>query len=148
MSSFDVKSNSDENPVTSQYEAWVGILYACISADNQITDSETATLTRVLQSKEKFVGIEMASLYVKAFNLRIEMGQLKYISACCEWILDQDKETVFALTLEVLLADGKLEKEEKNIIEVLSNRLQIESGMTSKIIEVIFLKNRGNIKGI
>lgn len=148
MSSFDHKKNKDLNPVASAHEAWVGILYSCISADNQITDSETATLSRVLLSKEQFIGIEIAPLYAKSFALRIEMGQLKYLSACCEWIQKEDKETVFALALEVLLADGKLEKEEKNIIEVLSNRLQIEDAMTSKIIEVIFLKNRGNIKGI
>ena len=78
----------------------------------------------------------------------MEMGQLKYVSTCCEWIKDEDKETVFALALEVLLADGILEKEEKNVIEVLSKLLKIDVGMASKIIEVIFLKNKGNVKGI
>ena len=73
---------------------------------------------------------------------------MKYISACCELVEDEDKETLFALALEVLLADGILEKEEKNVIEILSNRLKIDAEMTSKIIEVIFLKNKGNIKGI
>ena len=148
MSLFDDNKNKDKNLIVSAHEAWVGILYSCISADNQITDSETAALSRVLHSKEQFIGIDIAPLYAKSYTLRIEMGQLKYLSACCEWIQKEDKETVFALALEVLLADGKLEKEEKNIIEVLSNRLQIEAAMTSKIIEVIFLKNRGNIKGI
>ncbi|MES2577528.1 MAG: tellurite resistance TerB family protein [Bacteroidota bacterium] len=148
MNSFEDKNNSDQNPVTSEFEAWVGILYSCISADNQITDSETASLSRVLHSKQKFIGIDMAPLYAKSFNLRMELGQLKYISACCELIKEEDKETVFALALEVLLADGTLEKEEKNLIEVLSNRLKIDADMTSKIIEVIFLKNKGNIKGI
>ena len=148
MSSFEDKNNSDQNPVTSEFEAWVGILYSCISADNQITDSETATLSRILHSKQKFLGIDIAPLYAKSFNLRTELGQLKYISACCELIKEEDKETVFALALEVLLADGTLEKEEKNIIEVLSNHLKLEAEMTSKIIEVIFLKNKGNIKGI
>lgn len=146
MSSFE--NNSSQNTVNSEFEAWVGILYSCISADNQITDSETATLSRVLSSKQKFVGIDIAPLYRKAFNVRAELGQLKYISACSEWIKGEDKETVFALALEVLLADGTLEKEEKNVIEVLSNQLEIEKEMTSKIIEVIFLKNKGNIKGI
>ncbi|MFV8335612.1 tellurite resistance TerB family protein [Flavobacterium sp. RSP29] len=148
MSSFEDKNNTDQNPVTSEFEAWVGILYSCISADNQITDSETASLSRVLHSKQKFIGIDIAPLYEKSFNLRIELGQLKYISACCELINEEDKETVFALALEVLLADGTLEKEEKNVIEILSNRLKLEAEMTSKIIEVIFLKNKGNIKGI
>ncbi|MFH6971564.1 hypothetical protein DR871_009560 [Flavobacterium petrolei] len=147
MSSFE-NNNSSQNTVNSEFEAWVGILYSCISADNQITDSETATLSRVLSSKQKFIGIDIAPLYRKAFNVRAELGQLKYISACSEWIKGEDKETVFALALEVLLADGTLEKEEKNVIEVLSNQLEIEKEMTSKIIEVIFLKNKGNIKGI
>jgi uncharacterized tellurite resistance protein B-like protein len=147
MSSFE-NNNSGQNTVNSELEAWVGILYSCISADNQITDSETATLSRVLSSKQKFIGIDIAPLYRKAFNVRAELGQLKYISACSEWIKGEDKETVFALALEVLLADGTLEKEEKNVIEVLSNQLEIEKEMTSKIIEVIFLKNKGNIKGI
>lgn len=147
MSSFE-NNNNIQNTVNSEFEAWVGILYSCISADNQITDSETVTLSRVLYSKQKFVGIDIAPLYRKAFNVRAELGQLKYISACSEWIKGEDKETVFALALEVLLADGTLEKEEKNVIEVLSNQLEIEKEMTSKIIEVIFLKNKGNIKGI
>ena len=147
MNPFE-NNNSSQNTVNSEFEAWVGILYSCISADNQISDSETATLSRVLSSKQKFIGIDIAPLYRKAFNVRAELGQLKYISACSEWIKGEDKETVFALALEVLLADGTLEKEEKNVIEVLSNQLEIEKEMTSKIIEVIFLKNKGNIKGI
>ena len=148
MSSFEDKNNSSQNQVSSDFEAWVGILYSCISADNQITDSEKASLSRLLHSKQKFIGIDIAPLYAKSFNLRTELGQLKYISACCELIKEEDKETVFALALEVLLADGTLEKEEKNVIEILSNRLKIDAEMTSKIIEVIFLKNKGNIKGI
>ena len=147
MNSFEDKNNNGQNPVTSEFEAWVGILYSCISADNQIKDSETASLSRVLLSKQKFIGIDIAPLYAKSLNLRTELGQLKYISACCELIKEEDKETVFALALEVLLADGTLEKEEKNVIEILSNRLKIDAEMTSKIIEVIFLKNKGNIKG-
>ena len=148
MSSFEDKNNSSQNQVSSDFEAWVGILYSCISADNQITDSEKASLSRLLHSKQKFIGIDIAPLYAKSFNLRTELGQLKYISACCELVEDEDKKTVFALALEVLLADGTLEKEEKNVIEILSNRLKIDAEMTSKIIEVIFLKNKGNIKGI
>lgn len=148
MNSFEHQNSMAENQVNSELEAWVGILYSCVAADHKITDSEKATLTRLLQSKEKFNGIEIAPLYSKAFNLRTELGQLKYISSCSELIKDEDKETLFALALEVLLADGTLEKEEKNLIEVLSNQLKLREGMTSKIVEVIFLKNKGNIKGI
>ena len=82
MSSFEDKNNEDQNWVVSEFEAWVGILYSCISADNQIKDSEKASLSRVLYSKQKFVGIDITPLYSKSFNLRTELGQLKYISDC------------------------------------------------------------------
>ncbi|MFV5685893.1 TerB family tellurite resistance protein [Flavobacterium sp. GB2R13] len=140
------KNNTALNPVTSELEAWVGILYSCISADNQIKDSETASLSKLLYSKEKFEGVDIAPLYAKSYHLKMELGQLKYIAACCELIKEEDKETVFAIALEILLSDGLLGEEEKNVIEVLSKELKIDSGMTSKIIEVIFLKNKGNSK--
>jgi hypothetical protein len=41
-----------------------------------------------------------------------------------------------------------LKKEEKKRTEVLSNQLEIEKEMTSKIIEVIFLKIKEILKGI
>lgn len=148
MNSLEDQNNNIQNQVHSEFEAWVGILYSCIAADHQITDSEKATLARLLHSKEKFIGIDIVPLYAKAFNLRTELGQLKFISACSDYIKEEDKETLFALALEVLLADGTLEKEEKNIIEVLSKQLKLQDEMTRKIVEVIFLKNRGNIKGI
>ncbi|MFV8376571.1 hypothetical protein [Flavobacterium sp. LB1P71] len=141
-------NNAALNPVTSELEAWVGILYSCISADNLIKDSETASLSKLLYSKEKFNGIDIAPLYAKSYHLKTELGQLKYIAACCELINEADKETVFALALEILLSDGLLGEEEKNVIEVLSNQLKMDTGMTSKIIEVIFLKNKGNLKEI
>nr|WP_314897740.1 TerB family tellurite resistance protein [uncultured Flavobacterium sp.] len=141
-------NNTALNPVTSELEAWVGILYSCISADNLIKDSETASLSKLLYSKEKFEGVDIAPLYAKSYHLKTELGQLKYIAACCELINEADKETVFALALEILLSDGTLGKEEKNVIEVLSKQLKIDTGMTSKIIEVIFLKNKGNLKEI
>ncbi|MDI1303963.1 MAG: hypothetical protein PSX42_03785, partial [bacterium] len=78
--------------------------------------------------------------------LKTDLGQLKYMVACSEQIKEEDKATVFALALEILLSDGLLGEEEKNIIEVLSKQLKIDAGMTSKIIEVIFLKNKGNVK--
>jgi uncharacterized tellurite resistance protein B-like protein len=143
---FEEKNNTPINPVISELDAWVGILYSCISADNQIKDSETASLSKLFHSKEKFVGVDIATLYAKSFNLKMELGQLKYMVACSEQIKEEDKATVFALALEILLSDGLLGDEEKNIIEVLSKQLKIDAGMTSKIIEVIFLKNKGNVK--
>ena len=143
-----VNDNNNSSVVTTELEAWFGILYSCISADKQITENETKILTRIIHSKQKFAEVDLATLFLKSFDLKKQLGQLTFISACCEQIKDEDKNMLFALALEVLLADGVLEEEEKNLIEIISNSLKIDSKMSSKIIEVIFLKNKGNRKGI
>ena len=143
-----VNDNNNSSVVTTELEAWFGILYSCISADKQITENETKILTRIIHSKQKFAEVDLATLFLKSFDLKKQLGQLTFISACCEQIMDEDKNMLFALALEVLLADGVLEEEEKNLIEIISNSLKIDSKMSSKIIEVIFLKNKGNRKGI
>lgn len=135
-----------ENPIQCEAEAWLGILYTCIKADHYITEAENKSLTRILYSKEKFKNVDFGPYYETAVSLYKELGQLKYVKACCSRIKTEDKETLFALALDVLLADGTLEKEEKCLIEILSNHLGVSSSMSSKIIEVMFLKNRGNIK--
>ncbi len=143
-----VNDNNNSSIVTTELEAWFGILYSCISADKQITANETKILTRIIHSKQKFVGVDLVPLFLKSFDLKKQLGQLKFISACCVHIEEEDKNMLFALALEVLLADGVLEEEEKKLIEIISNTLKIDLKMSSKIIEVIFLKNKGNIKGI
>ena len=140
--------NNNNNRVITELEAWFGILYSCISADKQITANETNVLSRILHSKQKFVGVDIAPLFFKFSELKEQLGQVKIISACCELIKEEDKNMLFALALEVLLADGILEEAEKNLIEIISNTLKIDIKMSSKIIEVIFLKNKGNTKGI
>jgi uncharacterized tellurite resistance protein B-like protein len=143
-----VNDNNSSGIVTTELEAWFGILYSCISADKQITANETNILTRIIYSKQKFVGVDIVPLFLKSFHLKEQLGQLTFISACCEQIKEEDKNMLFALALEVLLADGILEKEEKNLIEIITSSLKIDSKLSSKIIEVIFLKNKGNVKGI
>lgn len=143
-----VNDHSNSNRVATELEAWFGILYSCISADKLITANETKVLSRILHSKQKFVGVDIAPLFLKSSGLKEQLGQLKFISACCELIEEEHKNMLFALALEVLLADGTLEEAEKNLIEIISNALKMDSKMSSKIIEVIFLKNKGNTKGI
>ncbi len=143
-----VNDNNNSNRVINELEAWFGILYSCISVDKLITANETKVLSRILHSKQNFVGVDIAPLFLKSSGLKEKLGQVKFISSCCELIKEEDKNMLFALALEVLLADGTLEEAEKSLIEIISNTLKIDPKMSSKIIEVIFLKNKGNTKGI
>ena len=134
--------------VATELEAWVGILYSCMSVDMQITKNEITVLSRILVTKQKFAEIDVESLCKKAAEAKGDIGELNYIRECSKLIAEDDKNMIFALALEILLADGILEQKEKDFIEIVSNSLEIAPKMSSKIIEVIFLKNKGNVKGI
>jgi uncharacterized tellurite resistance protein B-like protein len=52
---------------------------------------------------------------------------------------------LFALVIELLLADGFLGEKEKEILEYLTDLLKIESELAQKIVEVMLIKNKGNV---
>jgi hypothetical protein len=40
--------------VATELDAWVGILYSCMSVDMQVTNYEITVMSRILVSKQKF----------------------------------------------------------------------------------------------
>ena len=82
-----VNDDNNSKRVSTELEAWFGILYSCISADRQITVNETKILTRIIHSKQKFVGVDLVPFFLKSSDLKQQMGQLAFLSACCERIV-------------------------------------------------------------
>ena len=52
----------------SDLEAWIGILYACMSSDGIVSDVEIDSLSRMIVLKQKFSGIDIAPLYDSSFR--------------------------------------------------------------------------------
>jgi DNA-directed RNA polymerase subunit F len=53
------------------------------------------------------------------------------------------QETVFAVTTDLVLADGDLAEEEEELLNELYTALKISEEMAGKIIDVISIKNKG-----
>ena len=146
MSLFENIDNSNLKKIeTTEYEAWIGILYACMSSDGEISESEINYLINSINSKEKFLGIEISPFYEKAIVKKSEIGQLKLLDYYCQFIAEEDKPTVFCLAVDIVLSDGELHGEEKNVIEIISKRFNLNQDLASRIIEVILIKNKGNL---
>ena len=129
---------------SSDHEAWIGILYACMTADGTVGGSEIDALARMLVFKLKFAGIEFKPLYQNVLNAKAAIGGLGLVQACSKFINETDKDTLFAMAVEIVLADGKLDKDEELIIEAVANELHINRELADKIIEVMLIRNRGN----
>jgi hypothetical protein len=52
-------------------------------------------------------------------------------------------ETAFTLSVDVVLSDGVVTREERDFISKLQQKLNVGNRLAAKILEVILIKNRG-----
>jgi uncharacterized tellurite resistance protein B-like protein len=150
MGLFDKLFNSNPSTVTyspkSEQEAWVAIMYACIAADGDVSEAETDKMIQFLVYKSMFKGDNIIEdFYKPAMIAQKQIGSKLVIDSSTSLITDDDKPTLFALVMELLLADGILGDQEQEIVEYLSESLKLESTFAHKIVEVMLIKNKGNV---
>ena len=129
---------------TSDKEAWIGILYACIASDGKIGSSEIESLSRMIGNKRKFNNTEINPLCKKVIGAIKTISPKKLVDICSPLIKEEDKPTLFSMAVDIVLSDGILEIEEQEIIEHLAMTLAMDKVMVVKIIEVMLIRNKGN----
>lgn len=149
MGLFDKFFNSQPTtfvfkPETEQ-EAWTAILYACMAIDGDVSDPEIDSLSQMLVRKSFIDSEDLVSDYKLAMAAHKNMGSKALIDSSVSSISGDRKLTLFALSLELLLSDGILSDDEKGIIEYLSTSLKLDESTSSKIVEVILIKNKENL---
>jgi uncharacterized tellurite resistance protein B-like protein len=144
---FSTKSTAQQtltyNP-HSEHEAWVAILYTCMSVDGDVSDAEIDALARILVFKNKFQYVDIVPLYRSAAQGKMRVGFFSVIESSVALINEEDKPTLLALATEMVLSDGIITDKEKELIEFLAKQLTIDETLAAKIIEVILIKNKDN----
>lgn len=130
----------------SDLEAWNGILYACMSSDDVVSDVEIDALSRMIVHKQKFSGVDISPLYELVSEAKLKVGGIGLVEACVEFINESDKDTLFSMAMEIVLADGILEKDELKVIELIADRMKIDPELVQNIVQVMLIRNRGNVR--
>lgn len=129
----------------SDLEAWIGILYACMSSDGEVSDVEIDSLSRMIIHKQKFSGIDISPLYNAVADAKLKIGGIGLVEACSEFVNEGDKDTLFSMAIEIVLADGIIKKDEEKVIELIADRMKIDMELVEKIIQVMLIRNKGNV---
>ncbi|PSR54200.1 hypothetical protein AHMF7605_12035 [Adhaeribacter arboris] len=155
MGLFDKIFNSDTNnkPNPEQYlyspkseqEAWIAIMYACMISDGEVSDAEVSQLSRTVVFKSLFKDHNTIDYYKTAMTAHIKLDSKQLIDLCVSKVSDNNKATLFAITLELVMFDGTLSDSDKDIIEHLATALQLQDELASKIIEVTLIRNKYNV---
>lgn len=129
----------------SEQEAWLAIMYGCIAVDDEVADAELEKLTQTLVGKSLFGEYDISALFKTVLFTHTQIGSKQLIDNSVELVAPENKPTLFALTIELVLADGILADKEIELVEYLGSALDLEPGLVKKIEDVILILNKGNV---
>jgi uncharacterized tellurite resistance protein B-like protein len=127
-----------------EQEAWIAVMYVCISTDGNVSDAEIDNLSRIVTFKSIFDDYNVAELYKKAAKAKEQGGEGQLLSKAAELITDETKFSLFACALDLVCADGSIEKKEQMMIEKVAEALKIDETTAKDYVDVIIAKNKFN----
>lgn len=146
MGLFDrIFQTAPEETKLTQQEAFAGIAIAMAGVDGSIAESEWAGIVnyiRRLKLYDNFSSPAFDKLFDKLFKILKKDGAGALVKASTDNLSDDLKLTAFACAVDIALADGVLEEEEKTIINQLAEALSIPEKTAIPIIEVMIIKNK------
>jgi uncharacterized tellurite resistance protein B-like protein len=127
-------------------QAFASICLIAVAADGVITGNESQAITTIFSRMNLFSDISgnnMRDMIDMLLNI-LKAGNAKALFDKAVVALPADlKETVFAITTDLVLADGELSEEEETLLDELYNALAIPEALADKIIDVMLIKNKG-----
>lgn len=118
-----------------EQEAWIAIMHACIAVDEDVADEELEELAQTLAYKPLFEGHNVREYYKSVLLAHARIGSKQLIDNSAEYISLEKKYDLFALTIELVLADGVLASKEEELISYISSALDLEEETAQRIVE-------------
>jgi uncharacterized tellurite resistance protein B-like protein len=146
MSIFDkaVSQTDASNPITSEYEGFLALLYAGISSDGKQKSSEINLALDIMIHKKMFNNADTHDWIGKMKSLKEQVGdEGKFINYAADKITPGLRPMVFANVVDMMLADGEVADTEKRTLEMMQKALKVDDNLALKIIEVVVVKNKG-----
>ena len=127
-------------------EAFAAISLIAVAADGIITESEKQGISNIFSRMELFNNYseERKKEILNRLLGMIKKKEIKPLfDAAVAKLPKELKETVFAISTDLVLVDGSLAEEEEQLLNELYNALEISETVANNIIDVMIIKNKG-----
>ena len=127
-------------------EAFAGILMGASGCDGHIADDEIQSLaTCLLRMKlyQRSTEKQFGQILNKVHGILKKKGVEVLVQGCCDSLPSELRNAAFTNAVDIVLADGVVEPDEKAFIEMLAGRLKIDGPTAKTIAEIMVIKNRG-----
>ncbi len=147
MSLFDRASGSQSRVqnALSQAEAFTGIALIAVASDGNLSQKQANDIYQALSNLKALNSHskdDMQSMFDDLSGIIRHEGVNSLFDAAKDSLSEELREAAFAIATDLVLADGIL-AEEQDFLTELYQALRIRSEIGQKIIEVMFIKNRG-----
>ncbi len=142
----DKFSGLTRNTTLGPAEAFAAIALSAVAADGYISNEEIMSLITILSRMQLFRSYSndvMRRMFDKLLSLFQRQGMEALINLAVTSLPHELNETAFAVTTDIVLADGEVTAEEEQLLNYLYRILNISEATASKIIDVMLIKNRG-----
>ncbi len=127
-------------------EAFAAVALAAVAADGNISEEEgRGIITGLARMKlfENYNPNKMGSMFNKLIGIIKNQGIESLVTLSKENLPQELRETAFAVATDLALADGTIDKSEKDILTKIQQTLGVPEETAIKIIEVMLIKNKG-----
>lgn len=127
-------------------EAFAAILLMTVSIDGDISDEEVESVIAIsnrMQLLRNQTAGEFNSMIRKLRGLLQKHGASWLLAKAAERLPVELRQTAFAISADLVFADGTVEPGEKKLLESIQVAMGIPDDLALKIVEVLQIKNRG-----
>ncbi|MGC9505930.1 tellurite resistance TerB family protein [Baaleninema sp.] len=127
-------------------ESFLAITLLAIAADGYISDDETRVLNSTLWRQKMFRSYSsdtIASSIDRLLGIIRRQGSEVLLNAAIAGIPHDLHDTVFAVTTDIILADGEVTAEEEDLLNELHQALDLPDDLAQTIVAVMVIKNKG-----
>lgn len=148
MSLFDKLSSARQQSQTTlgPAEAFAALALIAVAADGYAADAEEQLLMITLSRMQLFrsyPGDVLQRMLDRLLSILQRQGADSLLAAALASLPHDLNETAFAVTADIVLADGEVTEEEEEFLNQLHHSLEIPEETALKIIDVMLIKNRG-----
>jgi len=127
-------------------ESFAGILLAASACDGHVSNDEShQLLTALFHMKlfKRFNEKQFNGVMNKLLGVLKKSGPDALVDGCVEVFPKELRSTAFTNAVNIVLADGVLETEEREFINSLKSKLGIKASIAKSIAQVLVIKNKG-----
>jgi tellurite resistance protein len=127
-------------------EGFAGVLLATAAHDGHLADEELASLFGTLNRMRLYQQVpeqRFRGMIDRLVGVLKKSGPEGLMKASVQAVPPELRETVFANSADIVLADGVVEQEEKELLNNLMIALELDSNRALTIVRVMVVKNKG-----